>query len=233
MSDQKVALVTGGNRGIGLGIVEGLLHEGFQVIMGSRNLTQGRLAVDFLEDLSEYVDLMQLDITDYTNIKKAAKYVGKNYERLDVLVNNAGILGKNQKSLKEESIDEIQLVMDTNFFGPMRMNAAFLSLLQKSRDARIINISSGMGALGSLSGANSAYRLSKAGMNAQTILLSNDFRKDGIKVFAVSPGWVRTKMGGDHAHRSVEQGADTAVWLSVTNEAESGKFYRDRKVIPW
>jgi len=233
MSDQKVALVTGGNRGIGLGIVEGLVREGFQVIMGSRNLDTGRLAIDFLEELSEKVDLMQLDVTDLTNIKKAAKYVRKNYKCLDVLVNNAGIIGDNKLTLKETAIEEVQFVMDTNFYGPMRMSATFLPLLRLSRDPRIINISSSMGALDNLSGESAAYRLSKAGLNAQTILLSNDLKNDGIKVYAVSPGWVRTEMGGAEAHRSVEQGADTAIWLSSADDAETGNFYRDRNVIPW
>jgi len=233
MNSQKVALVTGGNRGIGLGIVEGLLRQGFQVILGSRSLDSGRLAVDFLEDLSEKVDLMQLDVTDLSNIQKAAKYVRKNYKCLDVLVNNAGIVGKNQKSMKEGDIDEVEMVMNTNYYGPMRMNKTFLPLLQKSEEGKIINISSGMGAFGDLIGEYAAYRLSKAGLNAQTVLLSNDLVESKIKVFAVCPGWVRTEMGGAEANRSIEEGADTAVWLSSSSEAETGKFYRDRNIVPW
>ena len=232
MIDKRIALVTGGNRGIGLGIVEGLVREGFHVIMASRSWEMGKLAVDYLEELSENVDLMQLDVTDPENIRKAAKYVGKNYSCLDVLINNAGIIGKDPKALKEADVSQVKNIMETNYYGPMRMSNAFLPLLRKSNDARIINVSSGMGALNDLFGGYAAYRLSKAGLNAQTILLSNDLIGEGIKVFAMCPGWVRTEMGGAEAHRSVEQGADTAIWLSSTSEAETGKFYRDRQVIP-
>ena len=233
MIDKKVALVTGGNRGIGLGVVEGLVREGFHVIMASRSWELGRLGVDFLEELSENVDLMQLDVTDPENIRKAAKYVGKNYSCLDVLVNNAGIVGKNPTTFKEVDIDQVKDVMETNYYGPMRISKAFLPLLRKSQDARIINISSTMGALDDLVGGYAAYRLSKAGLNAQTILLANDLISEGIKVYAMCPGWVRTEMGGAEAHRSVEQGADTVIWLSMTHDAPTGKFYRDRQVIPW
>ena len=233
MNVKKVALVTGGNRGIGLGIVEGLIREGFHVILASRSLEAGRLAVEYLEELSENIDLMQLDVTDSENIRKAAKYVGKNYACLDVLINNAGIIGRPPKNLKESDVDQVKKIMETNYYGPMRMNTTFLPLLRKSSDARIINVSSGMGALEDLLGGHAGYRLSKAGLNAQTILLSNDLREYNIKVFAMCPGWVRTDMGGAEAHRSVEQGADTAIWLSSTQEAETGKFYRDRQVISW
>lgn len=233
MAEQKIALVTGGNKGIGLGIAEGLLKEGYRVILGSRNREAGKLAVEYLEDLAEKTDLMLLDVSDDDNVRKAAKYVGKNYDRLDVLINNAGIIGKNKKALKEGDMEEIRLVMETNFYGPMRMSTAFLPLLRKSKDGRIINISSGMGALDDLFGGYAGYRLSKAGLNAQTILLSNDLRGDKIKVFAMCPGWVRTEMGGAEAPRTVEKGAETAIWLASSNEAENGKFYRDKKIIPW
>jgi NAD(P)-dependent dehydrogenase (short-subunit alcohol dehydrogenase family) len=172
-------------------------------------------------------------VTDSDNVRRAAKYVSKTYGSLDVLVNNAGIIGKHPKSLKEGDVDQAKRIMETNYYGPMRMSAAFIPLLKKSKDARIINVSSGMGALNDLFGSYAAYRLSKAGLNAQTILLSNDLIGDGIKVFAMCPGWVRTEMGGAEAHRSVEQGADTAIWLASAQDAETGKFYRDRAVIPW
>jgi len=233
MSDQRIALVTGGNRGIGLGIVEGLAKENYLVIMGSRNIDSGNLAVDFLEDLGGNIDMMQLDISDNRNIVRAAKYVSKTYGKLDVLINNAGITGKSEASLKECDIQEIESVMKVNYYGPLKMNKAFMPLLRKGNDARIINISSGMGALDDLFGEYSAYRLSKAGLNSQTILLSNDLQGEGIKVAAMCPGWVRTDMGGIDATRSIDQGADTAIWLSSATEMESGKFYRDRKVIPW
>ncbi len=233
MTNQRIALVTGGNRGIGLGIVEGLAKENYLVIMGSRNKDSGSLAVEYLEDLGGNIDMMQLDVTSDTNVRKAAKYVTKTYGKIDVLINNAGIIGTRRKQIKEGDIAEVQAVMDVNYYGPMRMSTTFLPLLRNGNDARIINISSGMGTLDDLFGAYAAYRLSKAGLNAQTILLSNDLRGENIKVFAMCPGWVRTEMGGADATRSVEQGADTAIWLASTPDAETGKFYRDRREISW
>ncbi len=233
MSDDKIALVTGGNRGIGLGIVEGLLRDGFQVIMGSRSLEFGRLAISYLEDLAEHVDLMQLDVTDPVNVRKATKYITKNYDHIDVLVNNAGIIGNDKDKIKGGKIKEVQIIMNTNFYGPMRMIASLMPLMEKSKNARIINVSSRMGSLDNLFADHGAYRMSKAALNAQTILLSNELKESKIKVFAMCPGWVRTDMGGPDAHRSVEEGADTAIFLATDNTAESGKFYMDREVIPW
>lgn len=233
MRGRRIALVTGGNRGIGLGIVEGLVNNGYFVILGSRNIEAGKLAVEYLDDLNASIDLMQLDVSDPENIYKASKYVAKTYGKLDVLINNAGIIGNRKKSLKEGDIEEIEDVMRVNYYGPMIMSKSFLQLLQRGDDPRIINVSSGMGALSDLFGGYAAYRLSKAGLNAQTILLSNDLRGDKIKVFAMCPGWVRTEMGGAEANRSIQQGADTAIWLSDAKDAESGLFYRDRTRINW
>lgn len=233
MEGRRIALVTGSNRGIGLGIADGLLRDGYFVIVCSRNLDAGKLALEYLDEYHDRIDLMQLDVSDQENIRKAAKYVSKTYGRLDVLVNNAGIIGQSKAPLKEGDVKEVKRVMKTNFYGPMRMSTTFLPLLRKGSDARIINVSSGMGAIDDLFGGYAAYRLSKAGLNAQTILMANDLISEGIRVFAMCPGWVRTEMGGGEASRSVEQGADTAVWLANAPEAETGKFYRDRRVIPW
>lgn len=233
MRGRRIALVTGGNRGIGLGIVEGLVNKGYFVILGSRNIEAGKLAVEYLDDLNASIDLMQLDVSNPENITKAAKYVAKTYGKLDVLINNAGIIGSRKTSLKDGDIDEMEEVMKVNYYGPLIMSTSFLQLLRKGDDPRIINVSSGMGALSDLFGGYAAYRLSKAGLNAQTILLSNDLRGDKIKVFAMCPGWVRTEMGGAEANRSIQQGADTAIWLSDAIDAESGLFYRDRARINW
>lgn len=233
MTQQKIALVTGGNRGIGLATVEGLVKSGFQVILGSRRLESGKLALEYLEEYGEEIDLMQLDVRDDENVRKAAKYVNKTYGKLDVLVNNAGIIGKSKESLSTSDLSDIKDVMETNYYGPMRMSKAFLPLLQKAEGARIINVSSGMGALGDLFGGYAGYRMSKAGLNAQTIMLSNDLHGLGIKVFAMCPGWVRTEMGGAEAQRTPDQGADTIIWLANSPDAITGKMYRDRMVISW
>lgn len=145
---------------------------------------------------------------------------------------NAGI-GPRKHTAQNVPINEVKIIMETNFYGAWRMAQVFIPLLMKSDDGRIINISSGMGELKSLSGEYPGYSLSKAALNALTIMLSNELRDKGIKVNAMCPGWVRTDMGGPNAPRHVSQGADTAVWLVTEKEIPSGKFFRDRQVISW
>jgi NAD(P)-dependent dehydrogenase (short-subunit alcohol dehydrogenase family) len=127
----------------------------------------------------------------------------------------------------------VKQVMETNFYGPWRMIRVFIPLLMKSDDARIINMSSGMGELKSLTGFYPAYSLSKASLNALTIMFSNELNAKGIKVNSMCPGWVRTDMGGPNAPRNVSQGADTAVWLAIEKGIPTGKFFMDRKEIDW
>jgi NAD(P)-dependent dehydrogenase (short-subunit alcohol dehydrogenase family) len=134
---------------------------------------------------------------------------------------------------KDVSLEAVQHLMKTNFYGPWRMIQVFIPLLQKSNDGRIINMSSGMGELKSLSGIYPGYSLSKASLNALTIMFSNELLESGIKVNAMCPGWVKTDMGGPNATRTVREGADTAVWLATEKTIPSGKFFRDRKEINW
>jgi NAD(P)-dependent dehydrogenase (short-subunit alcohol dehydrogenase family) len=130
-------------------------------------------------------------------------------------------------------LDEVKRILETNLFGAWRMIQVFVPLLKKSEDGRIINLSSGLGELGSLSGEHPSYSLSKASLNALTIMFSNELKKHGIKVNAMCPGWVKTDMGGPDAPREVVQGADTAVWLATIKEIPTGKLFRDRKEINW
>lgn len=131
------------------------------------------------------------------------------------------------------NLEEVSLLMETNFYGPWNMIQVLLPLIRKSPGGRIINISSGMGELASLAGDYPAYRLSKASLNSLSIMLAKELEHDGIMVNAMCPGWVKTDMGGRDAPRSVEEGADTAVWLATEEEIPTGKFFRDRKIIDW
>jgi NAD(P)-dependent dehydrogenase (short-subunit alcohol dehydrogenase family) len=140
---------------------------------------------------------------------------------------HAGIRGSNV------DLHLVKVIMETNYYGPWRMIQAFLPLLAESDDGRIINISSGLGALDSLDGNHPGYSQSKAALNALTVSFARELQGDGILVNAVDPGWVRTRMGGPNAPRTVEQGADTIVWLATTDHGMTGKFFRDRKEIPW
>jgi NAD(P)-dependent dehydrogenase (short-subunit alcohol dehydrogenase family) len=267
----KIILVTGGNRGIGLEICRQLDELGHTVILGSRDLEKGLVAV---RSLSNNVIARQLDVTNDESILNLFEKVKAEFGRLDVLVNNAGISEKKkeeekgiggelkslatrnilglkqvrkiilpvlrktgivaEKSTAENiSLDVAKRVMETNFYGPWRMIQVFTPLLRNSEDGRIINVSSGMGELRSLTGHLPAYSLSKSSLNALTIMFSNELRDKGIQVNAICPGWVRTDMGGPNAPRTVSQGADTAVWLATEKEIPAGKFFRDRKEISW
>ena len=227
----KIALITGANKGIGYEIAKQLGQKGFTVLLGARDEDKGATAVSKLKTDKIDAELVVLDVSKEESVREAKEWIDTKYGKLDVLINNAGIIS--QKNLAEVNTEEVKTVMETNFYGPMRMNTFFLPLLKKTKNAKIINMSSGMGALQDLSGGYAAYRLSKAGLNAQTILLANELSGTGIKIFAMCPGWVKTDMGGTSAPRSVEQGADTATWLASTEEGVSGKFYRDRKIINW
>lgn len=223
----KIILVTGGNRGIGLGICKQLESLGHQVIMGSRSLEAGNL-VKHENSLS--VEVEALDVASPQSLLQAAKKIMERHKKLDVLINNAGIMSS-AEGAPTADLSDARKVMETNFFGPWQMVQAFLPLLNKSEDSRIINMSSGMGALADLTSGYAGYRLSKTSLNGLTLLLSSEL--PAIKVNAMCPGWVRTDMGGQGAHRSVEQGADTAVWLATAEGVPTGRFFRDRKEISW
>jgi NAD(P)-dependent dehydrogenase (short-subunit alcohol dehydrogenase family) len=170
---------------------------------------------------------------------RAARFVKKNFFGLWKLVRvTFPVLRKIgshslRRGAKNVPLHEVKIIMETNVFGPWRMIQAFLPLLMKGDHARIINVSSGMGELKSLSGFYPGYSMSKAALNALTIMFSNELKPEGIRVNAICPGWVKTDMGGPDAPRTVGQGADTAVWLATEPEIPTGKFFRDRREIDW
>lgn len=225
---KKVILVTGGNRGIGEEICRQLGELGHDVLLGSRNLDAG---IKVANKMSEYVEAIELDVAKSESIQKEASHIEKKYGKLDVLINNAGIMS--EKSTLDSDIEVAKQTFDTNLFGAWELSQACLSLLKKSADGRIINMSSGMGALNDMNGRYAAYRLSKLAMNGLTKKFAAELSPYKIKVNSMCPGWVRTDMGGAGAHRNVSQGADTAVWLATEDKIPNGKFLRDRKEISW
>jgi NAD(P)-dependent dehydrogenase (short-subunit alcohol dehydrogenase family) len=228
----KIAIVTGANRGIGLETCRQLAATGFKVILTARNEEKGKVAADTLSEKNPGVQFYTLDVTSEKSIQSLTQFIEQEFGKLDVLVNNAGISFGN-KSISSASVDEIRRIMETNFFGPLMVTKTLLPLLKKSDDARVINVSSGMGAWNSLDGSYAGYRLSKVSLNALTVMFANDLRGTAIKVNTISPGWVRTEMGGNYAPDSVEQGADTIVWLATAKNIPTGKFFSNRKEIPF
>ncbi len=231
MSDQKIALVTGANKGIGYEIVRQLLANGLRVFLTARNAAAGKKAASSLRG---DVQFLQMDVSDDASIENAARTYGERNNELHVLINNAGIYPDENIDILTISREQLVRTFQTNSFGPVRVTQAFLPFLKKSNAPRIINISSGYGEIDGLSHKVPSYCLSKLTLNGVTIMLDQALRPENVAVYSMCPGWVRTDMGGASASRSVEEGADTAVWLAVdAPQALSGKFFRDRKTIGW
>lgn len=215
------ALVTGGNRGIGLAIAQGLKAQGLDVTIGSRNLSDGKAAVANIG-----VAVVELDMSDHASISAAVKSAGP----FDVLVNNAGVLMTGSMLDHPDQFDEsFRTMVD----GPYRLIAECVPHMRAKAYGRIVNVSSGWGAFSEGLTAPGAYGVAKASLNALTLALSQQ-SPPSIKINAMCPGWVRTRMGGAGASRSVEEGADTAIWLAtLPDNGPSGGFFRNRKPIGW
>ena len=226
----QVALVSGGNRGIGREVARQLAGRGLAVVLGSRDLGKGEAVA---KDIGDGVVATQLDVTDEESIRSAISFVEREFGRLDVLVNNAAIADGWGRTAAEVDLDRVKEVLETNLFGAWRLAKAALPLMRRNGYGRIVNVSSGMGQLSDMGGHSPGYRVSKTGLNALTRMLTAELQGENILVNSVCPGWVRTDMGGKGATRSVEEGADTAIWLATDPGIGSGGFFRNREPIPW
>jgi NAD(P)-dependent dehydrogenase (short-subunit alcohol dehydrogenase family) len=227
----RVALVSGGNRGIGREVARQLAERGLTAVIGSRDLGQGEAVA---EELGNGVVATQLDVTDEESVRSAISFVEREFGRLDVLVNNAAIADGWSGTAADADFDRVKEVLETNLFGAWRLAKAALPLMRRNGYGRIVNVSSGMGQLSDMGGHSPGYRVSKTGLNALTRMLTAELQGENILVNSVCPGWVRTDMGGKNARRSVEQGADTPVWLATLPDGgPTGGFFRDREPIPW
>src|ERR1700746_2200620 len=229
----KTALVTGANKGIGHEVARQLVAKGFQVFVGARNAKAGRKAAEEIAKQCGKATFLEIDVADSDSVTTAAREFSNVEDHLDVLVNNAGIIVDGDNAILEISDDLLRKTLETNTLGTLRVTRAFSPLLRKSKAPRVINVSSGGGQL--TGGADSwapAYCISKTALNGVTSQLAAALPKFAVN--SVCPGWVRTDMGGSNATRSVEEGADTIVWLaSEAPQNLTGKFLRDRKEIPW
>jgi len=233
--DKRLALVTGANRGIGYEICRQLARKGLRVLLTSRDPEKGREARKKLA--KEGLDVLhhQLDITDRASVAAIARHIESEYGRMDVLVNNSGILiDSRSTSVLREKEETFRATLETNFYGALRMCQAVVPLMQKNHYGRVVNMSSGLGQLDDMGDGTPAYRVSKTALNALTRMVAKATEGDNILVNSMCPGWVRTDMGGPEASRSVEQGAETAVWLAMLpHDGPTGGFFRDKKPIPW
>jgi NAD(P)-dependent dehydrogenase (short-subunit alcohol dehydrogenase family) len=234
MVEQRLALVTGGNRGIGLEICRQLAKLGIRVLLGSRDPPKGVAAAAELIAAKLPVEARELDVADDESIQECMNWIRRDLGRLDILVNNAGIMVEQSDDDSEAELQIVRDTMQTNVYGPLLLSRLAIPVMKSRRYGRIVNLSSGMGSLTEMGAGYSAYRMSKAGINVVTRVLAAETEGMGILVNSVDPGWVQTDMGGRGASRTVYKGAETAVWLATVPEGgPTGGFFRDRKAIPW
>jgi len=230
MTSKKI-LVTGGNRGIGFEICRQLAKMGHQVILTARTQDKAHQAQEKLVQLGFTVQAEVLEVDKPASFTNFAQKLSDRYQHLDVLINNAGVLLKDKLSF--QSVDEAALLQtfQTNLIGPILLSQQLMPLLQKSDKARIVNVSSFLGALSRMGENYTAYRVSKAALNAFTLHLSMEY--PDLLVTSCHPGHVQTDMGGTTAPRTIEKGAETPVWLATAPDLLTGKFYFDKEVTDW
>jgi NAD(P)-dependent dehydrogenase (short-subunit alcohol dehydrogenase family) len=235
---QRIALVTGANKGIGFEVARQLARKGFHVFLGARDSDAGVAAVQKLnkegvkEDYGE-ITFLKIDVSKPESVRRAAEEFSSKSDRLDTLVNNAGILLDDDKDMLTITPELFEITLRTNTLGALLVSQAFVPFLKKSDAPRVVNVSSGGGQLSDgADGWAPAYCISKTALNGVTVQLATALPKFAVN--SVCPGWVRTDMGGSNATRSVLEGAAGIVWLAAdAPQNETGKFWRDRKVIPW
>jgi NAD(P)-dependent dehydrogenase (short-subunit alcohol dehydrogenase family) len=230
----RIAIVTGGNRGLGLETCRQLARRGDRVILTSRNQAKGRAAVRELKREGLEVVHHTLDVTSPESVARLKDAVIAEFGRVDVLVNNAALDLDDGESVFDVGLDTFRTTFETNVYGPVTLCQAFVPGMIERGYGRVVNVSSRSGQLSSMGGDTPAYRMSKAALNALTVIVAGAASGANVLVNSVCPGWVRTDMGGPSAPRSVEQGADTIVWLAcLPDGGPTGGYFRDRKPIPW
>lgn len=239
------ALITGANRGLGLEISRQLGARGYDIVLGCRNADKGAEAQAALASAGIGAEVLVIDVGDPASIAAAYETFSARHERLDVLVNNAGILNDFGQLASEIPLGLLRESFETNFFGAFETTQRFLPLIRQSPAGRIVNMSSDLGSMHAMDDPAGAqydvlapgYRASKCALNVVTLLFAKELAGTGVKVNSASPGVSRTDMGGADAPLSVEQGAATAVWLAtLDDDGPSGEFFSatlDGQRHPW
>lgn len=241
----KIALVTGGNKGIGFETVRQLAGQNIKVLLGARNETEGKNAEETLRGESLDVTFIKLDISNSQDIENAKTYIEKEFGQLDILINNAAVFldsawfGNNVESVPMKTLRD---TFDINYFGTVELTQALLPLIKKSDAGRIVNISSVSGSFGVHLDENHwlyqlkpyAYSASKTALNQFTVFLANALKQTNIKVNAANPGWVQTSIGSDQAPLTPEEGAKTGVALAILdNNGPTGTFSQAGESLSW
>jgi NAD(P)-dependent dehydrogenase (short-subunit alcohol dehydrogenase family) len=231
MANKRTAVVTGGNRGIGFEVCRQLAGKGLRVVLAARDEEKARRAAG---ELSGEVVPFALDVTDPDGPRKLSGFLERETGGVDVLVNNAGVFLDRNHGGVDLPMDIVHETIGINVFGPWQLSQAVIPLMRRRGYGRIVNVSSGLGAMSEMAGGYPAYRVSKLALNGLTRILADELRGTNILVNAVCPGWVQTEMGGPRAPVPVDKGADTIVWLATLPDGgPTGQFFRDRRQIPW
>ncbi|MCH8907716.1 MAG: SDR family oxidoreductase [Candidatus Heimdallarchaeota archaeon] len=239
--EKKIAIVTGGNRGLGLGICDALAKRGIKVILTAREEVKGRRSVNALLEMNRDVTFHQLDVTKEQSIATLSDYIEQNHGHVDILVNNAGMILEEdfRQTGSHVSLDVVKQTMEVNFYGALRVTQTLIPLIKRAGGGRIINISARNSFPSSASSGWLAFKASKASLNVMTVDLAKELEKDNISVNAVHPGWVNTDTGrfvgdGKIPTLSVEEGAQSVIWLALESPKEiTGKFIIDKKIVDW
>lgn len=228
-----VAVVTGGNRGIGREVAAQLAERGFRVVLGSRDVAKGQATAADLGPEGGRITVRQLDVADPASVTRLAAWIDGTFSRVDVLVNNAAINYDTWQSAVVADLATVREALETNLLGAWRTTQALLPQLRRSAHGRIVNVSSESGSISQMTGGTPAYSVSKAGLNALTRLLAGELAADAILVNAVCPGWTATDMGGGGG-RPVSEGAASVVWAATLgDDGPTGGFFRDGSPLAW
>jgi len=243
MTKNKIALITGANKGIGLETARQLARQNIVVLIGARDLDKGKTAAESLVEEDLDARPIEIDVTQQNSIRQAAAQVEQEFGRLDILINNAGVmLDDPKKKLSEQSLDVWRRTFETNLFGLIATTQAFLPLLRKSDTGRIVNLSSILGSITLHATPGSpiydfktvAYDVSKSAVNAYTVHLAYELKDSKVKVNAAHPGWVKTELGGEGATMEITEGAKTSVALAtIGDEGPSGAYIHLGQTLPW
>lgn len=242
MTEEKIALITGANKGLGFETARQLGEQNIKVLIGARDEIRGQEAAGKLKNEGFDAEFILIDVTDEKTLEAAAKYVEENFGKLDILVNNAGIAVEYGTDFNGISLDKIRQTFDTNFFGVIAVTKSFLPLIKKSESGRIVNVSSGLGSLTQNSDPNwefsavkpVAYNSSKAALNMFTVILASQLKDTKIKVNAADPGYTATDLNQNSGLKTVEQGASIIFDLAtLPDNGATGSYFDDQGVVPW
>lgn len=231
---KRIILITGSNRGLGKATGLKLCEYGHEVIFTSRKIENLKLIEQEVKEKKYKASFFELDVCNLNSIQSLKKEVEKKYDYIDTLINNAGILNDRNDSILNLDHQLLHQTMNTNLFNPLYMIQQFQGLIKKSSNGVVVNISSVLGQLESMTTGMPSYRISKCAINAVTKVVSEELRDFNIKVNSIHPGWVQTDMGGSEASLTIDEAVPGLVWAATLDQdGPTGKFFFNQKEIPW